>query len=136
VDVEDEPAARPEAVRKRGERRLQFGGLEVGDPVECADHGVEAAVDFEVGKRVPNQLDARSEQASGAGEHVLRCVDADDAVAALDQFGRKQTGAAGDVEDVVYAALPELVEEGGDRVVAGVDDDVVVYPCQSGPGPG
>jgi hypothetical protein len=31
----------------------------------------------------------------------------------------------------VDAAVPELVEKGGDRVVAGVDDDVVVDPRQA-----
>jgi hypothetical protein len=67
---------------------------------------------------------------SGAVEHLLRGVDADDPVAARDQLGGEQAGATGDVEDVVDVAGPELVEEGCDRVVAGVDDDLVVDPRQ------
>jgi len=46
------------------------------------------------------------------------------------QFGGEQARAAGDVEDVVNVAGPEQVEESCDRVVAGVDDDLVVDPRQ------
>jgi hypothetical protein len=67
---------------------------------------------------------------SGAVEHLLRGVDADDPVAAPHQFGGEQARAAGDVEDVVNVAGPEQVEESCDRVVAGVDDELVVDPRQ------
>jgi hypothetical protein len=62
---------------------------------------------------------------SGAVEHLLRGVDADDPVAAPHQFGGEQARATGDVEDVVNVAGPEQVEESCDRVVAGVDDELV-----------
>jgi len=133
VDVEHQPAVRPQPIRDRGERGRQLAWLEIGDPVERADDGVEPAVDPEIGERVPDQLDARPDQASGTGEHLLRRVDADDPVAAPHQFGGEQARAAGDVEDVedvVDVAGPELVEKGCDRVVAGVDDDLVVDPRQ------
>jgi hypothetical protein len=68
---------------------------------------------------------------SGAVDHHLRGVDADDPVAAAPhQFGGEQARAAGDVEDVVNVAGPEQVEESCDRVVAGVDDELVVDPRQ------
>jgi hypothetical protein len=67
-------------------------------------------VDREVWERVPDQLDAGPDQVSGAVEHLLRGVDADDPVAARDQLGGEQAGATGDVEDVVDVAGPELVE--------------------------
>src|SRR4029453_15703576 len=67
------------------------------------------------------------------GEHRLGGVDADDPVAPSDQLAREEAGAAAEIENRSNAArvdAPELVEKRGQTVVAGVDDDLVVDPCQ------
>src|SRR5215213_2617258 len=67
----------------------------------------------------------------GSGSWAATGVDADDAVAACDQFARQEAGAAAEIEHRAHTlrvGTPELMEEGGPAVVDGVDDDLVVDP--------
>ena len=47
-----------------------------------------------------------------------------------DELDPEKPGTAAEVEDVVDAAVPQLVEERRPAAVAGIDDDLVVDPCQ------
>ena len=133
VKIEDEPARRPQAESHRGQRQSQVGGIEVAESVERAHRRVEDAFDRQFRERHPAQRHVRAEALAGERQHRVGCVDADDAVAPCRQLLREEARAAAEIEhgaDAVRVGTPELIEERGPTVVAGVDDDLVVDPCQ------
>ena len=77
--------------------------------------------------------DCRSQQPSGSRQHRLRRIKTGDAVAAPDQFGSEEAGAATDVKHRVDRQTfggPEFMQKGSPTVKAGVYNNFVVDPCQ------
>jgi hypothetical protein len=80
-----------------------------------------------------DQCGVRPEQPARTREHCLGRIDPRDPIAAGGQLGRQQAGAAADVEnvgDLLVVGVEKLVEELRQGVVARVNDDLVVDPCQ------
>ena len=98
VEIEDEPAGGPKADGHRVHRQSQLVRGEVVEAVERADRGVEDAVDRQVGESCPGQRHLGAEALASNGQHRLRCVNADDLVAANDQLTREEAGAAAEIE--------------------------------------
>src|SRR5215204_844695 len=133
VEVEDEPTGRPKAAGHRANRRLQLVPTEVVEAVERADRRVEDTLDLQVGESHPAQRHLGPKALASDGQHRVGCVDADDPVAPRDQPACEEAGAAAEVEHGAYAlrvGTPELMEERRPTVMAGVDDDLVVAPCE------
>ena len=85
------------------------------------------------GRVVRRQRHLGAETLASESQHRVGGVDAYDRVAASDQLAREEAGAAAEIEDGAHAlwvGAPEIVEERGPAVMAGVDDDLVVDPCQ------
>ena len=92
---------------------VQVVGAEVVVGVD-ADRRVEDTFDREVRKRHPAQRHLGAKALASDGQHRVGCVDADDAVAACDQFAGEEAGAAAEIEHGAHAlrvGAPKLMEE-------------------------
>ena len=134
MQVEDEPAAGAQHTGHAREREPQVCRGQVVQPVERGNHRIEPLLDRKSGQPRLAEVGLGAEPLASQLEHRPGRVDADHPVPARCELRGEQTRAAAEVEDgedAVLVRLPELIEERGPAAVAGVDDDLVVDPCQA-----